>query len=271
MGMASKNSSKTVKLAKLTQLEEEVATLSEQLKENKKTIVLLKESLTERDSRIHELESKLAYAQQSLLKKTVWTIHQCRDQIKNGIDEKVVSPALTQIQQQIEVIRGIVFEARNLISSKKMLIHENINTTSNLVHQCPDQAIRYFEKWVVEPARLVVNDVVGLVDSNIKNGQALVEQKIIYPGKFWYERIVEVALALPTQAQVNFHVWVADPAMQKIEALPVIQKELGSNAEALLMRLIEQLKSAAEQGVEKTADAIKKSSFWDGKRKMEAA
>lgn len=269
--MASKNSSKTVKLAKLTQLEAEVATLSEQLRENKKTIVLLKESLAERDSRIHELESKLAYAQQSLLKKTVSTIHQCRDLIKNGIDEKVVSPALTQIQQQIEVIRGIVFEARNLISSKKMLIHENINTTSDLVHQCPDQAIRYFEKWIVEPARLVVNDVVRLVDDNVKNGQDLVEQKIIYPGKFYYERIVDTVLALPAQAQANFYAWVADPAIQKIETLPAIRKELGANAEALLMRLIEQLKSAVEQGFEKTADAIKNSSFWDGKRKMEAA
>ncbi len=269
--MASNNSSKTGKLAKLTQLEAEVGRLSEQLKENKKTIVLLKKSLTERDSRIHELESKLAYAQQSLLKKTVFTIHQCRDQITSGIDEKIVSPALTQIQQQIEVIRGIVFEAKNLISSKKMLIHENINTTSNLVYQCPDQAIRYFEKWVVDPTRLAVNDVVGLVDSNIKNGQDLVEQKIIYPGKFWYEKIVDLVLALPTQAEVTFHVWVADPAMQKIEALPVIRKELGANAEALMMRLIEQLKSGAEQGLERTVDAIKKSSFWDGKRKMEAA
>ncbi len=269
--MASDNGTKTGKLAKLTQLEAEVAKLSEQLKANKKTIVLLKKSLTERDLKIHELESKLIYAQQSLLKKAVFTIHQCRDQIKNGIDEKIINPALTQIQQQIEVIRGIVYEAKDLISRKKMLIHENIHTTSNIVHQCPDQAIRYFEKWVVEPARLVVNEIVGLAGNNIKNGQDLVEQKIIYPGKLWYDRVVEVALALPTQTQVVFQVWLADPAMQKIEALPVIRKELGANAEALLKRLIDQLKSGAEQGFEKAVDAIKKSSFWDGKRKMEAA
>lgn len=67
--MKSDNSTKTGKLAKLTQLEAEVAKLSEQLKTNKKTIVLLKKSLTERDLKIHELESKLIYAQQSLLKK----------------------------------------------------------------------------------------------------------------------------------------------------------------------------------------------------------
>lgn len=265
--MRSDNGTKTGKLAKLTQLEAEVTNLSEQLKTNKKTIALLKKSLTERDLKIHELESKLAYAQQSLLKKTVFTIHQCRDQIKNGIDEKIINPALAQIQQQIEVIQGIVHEAKDLISKKKMLIHENIHTTSNMVHQCPDQAIRYFEKWVVEPARLAVNEGVELVDSNVRNGQYLVEQKIIYPCKVWYEKIG----ALPTQSQVIFQVYLAEPAMRKIDALPVIRKELGVHAEALLKRSIDRLKSEAERGFGKAIDAIKRSSFWDGKRKMEAA
>lgn len=269
--MGSDNGTKTGRLAKLTQLEAEVAKLSEQLKANKKTIVLLKKSLTERDLKIHELESKLIYAQQSLLKKAIFTIHQCRDQIKNGIDGKIINPALAQIQQQIEVIQGIVYEARDLISKKKMLIHENIHTTSNMVQQCPDQAIRYFEKWVVEPARLVVKEVVGLADNNVKNGQYLIEQKIIYPGKLWYDKVVVVVQALPMESQVIFQVWLAGPAMQKIEALPGVGKELGANAEALLKRLIEQLKSGAEQGFEKAADVVKKSSFWDGKRKMEAA
>ncbi|MGZ4967898.1 MAG: hypothetical protein ACXV8O_02760 [Methylobacter sp.] len=269
--MGSDNGTKTGKLAKLTQLEAEVAKLSEQLKTDKKTIVQLKKSLTERDLRIHELESKLAYAQQSLLKKTVFTIHQCRDQIKNGIDEKVINPALAQIQQQVEVIQGIVHEAKDLISKKKMLIQENINTTSNRVHECPDQAIRYFEKWIVEPGRLVVNDVVGLIDSNVRNAQGLVEQKIIHPGKLWYDKVVVVILALPTQSQVIFQVCLADPAKQKIEALPVIGKELGGNATAFLKHLIEQVKSGMEQGFDNAIEAVKKSSFWDGKRKMEAA
>ncbi|MGZ8180989.1 MAG: hypothetical protein ACXWT1_03425 [Methylobacter sp.] len=267
--MASDNGTKTGKLAKLTQLENEVAKLSEQLKANKKTISLLKKSITERDLKIHELETKLIYAQQSLLKKTIFTIHQCRDQIKSGLDEKVINPALTQIQQQIDVIQGIVYEAKDFISKKKLLIHENINATSNKVHQCPDQAIRYFETWVVEPSRLLVNDVVGLVDSNVKTGRDLVEQKVIYPGKVWYDKIVVVALALPTQSQVIFQVWLAEPVMQKLEALPVLGKELRVNAGGLLKNLISRLKSGAEQGLANTADAVKKSSFWDGKRKME--
>ncbi|MFI3157789.1 MAG: hypothetical protein QX199_16710 [Methylococcaceae bacterium] len=265
--MGSDNGSKKGRLSKLTQLENEVARLSEQLKADKQTISLLKESLTERDLRIHELESKLIYAQHSLLKKTVFTIHQCRDQIKNGIDEKIINPALAQIQQQIEVIQGIVHEAKELIGKKKMLIHVNINATSNKVHQCPDQAIMYFEKWVVEPARLLVNETVGLIDSNARNSRALVEQKVIYPGKRWCDEIVAVVLELPIRSQVMFQVWLAGPVMQKIEALPV---EFRANTEVLLKSLISRLKSGAEQGVANTVEAIKKSPFWDGKRNMEA-
>ena len=269
--MVSGNGTKTGKLSKLNQLEAEVGKLSEQLKTNKKTIASLKKSLTERDVKIHELELKLVYAQQSLLKRTFFTIDQCRDQIKNGIDERIVNPALVQIQQQIEVIQGIVHEAKDFIGKKKLLIHENIHTTSNIVHQCPDQAIMYFEKWVVEPARLVIREVAELVDNNVKDGQHLVEQKILHPCKLWYDKVIVVAQRLPMQSQVILHVWLVSPVMQKIDALPIMGKELGANAEAVLKHLIDQLKSGAEQGLEKTAEAIKKSSFWDGKRKMEAA
>ncbi|TAN65913.1 MAG: hypothetical protein EPN17_15285 [Methylobacter sp.] len=258
--MKSGNGTKTGKLAKLTQLEKEVARLSEQLKADKQTISLLKESLTERDLKIHELESKLNYAQQSLLKKTTFTIHQCRDQIKSGIDEKIINPALAQIQQQIEVIQGIVYEAKILINKKKMLLHENIYIASNRVHQYPYQALRYFEKSLIEPARLWV----GLAEKSVKNGRDLVEQKIIYPGKVWFDNIIVVALALPTQSQLAFQVWLAEPVVRKIEALPVIGKGLADS-------LMRQLKSGTKQALAHVVDAVKKSPFWDGKRKMEAA
>lgn len=271
MGMASDKGTKTSKLTKLTQLEAEVAKLSEQIKANKKTILLLKQSLAERDLRIHELEAKLLYAQQSLLGQAVITIQQCRNQILIGIDEKIINPALTQIQQQIEVVQGIVFEAKELISKKKMLIHENINATSNLVHQCPDHAVRYFEKSVVEPARSLVNGVVELIDSHVRSTRDIVEHEIIYPGKMWCDKIAVAAQALPTQTKVIFQVWVEEPVMQKIGALPVIGKDLGANADELLKGMMGRLKSVAEQGLENAVDAIKKSQFWDGKRKTEAA
>jgi hypothetical protein len=269
MGMASDNGGKAGKLAKLTQLEAEVAKLSEQLKANKKTILLLKKSLAERDLKIQELESKLSYAQQSLLQKATFTINQCRDQIKNGIDGKIINPVFVQIQQQIEVIQGIVHEARDILNKNKMLIHENISATTDMVHQCPDQAIRYFEKWFIEPARLWINNATGMIDSNVKTSQDLITHKVIYQGKMWYDKITMVVWALPTQAKVIFQVWVEEPAKQKIEALPNVGKELGVNASALLKSLIDQLKNKAEQGVETAIEAVKKSQFWDGKHKAE--
>ena len=84
-------------------------------------------------------------------------------------------------------------------------------------------------------------------------------------------QIVVATRALPTQTKVIFQVWVEEPVMQKIEALPVIGKELGANADVLLKGLVGQLKSGAEQGLENAVDAIKKSQFWDGKGKAEAA
>lgn len=268
--MGSDKNSKKGRLSKLTQLENEVAKLSEQLSTDKQTIRLLKESLAERDLKIHELESKLIYAQQSLLKKTVFTIHQCREQIKNGIDEKILNPALTQIQQQIEVIQGIVYEAKELIGKKKLLINNNINATSNKIHQCPDQAIMYFEIRVIEPVRLLINETMGLVDHNVKNSRALIEQKVIYPSKLWYDKAILVVQELPVRSQVMVQIWLTGPVIQKIEALPGMGNEFRANIETLLKNLINQLKSGAEQGAANTVEAIKKSPFWDGKRNMEA-
>jgi len=226
--MVSDSGTKTGKLSKLTQMEAMVTKLSEQLAASKKTILMLKQKLTERDLKIHELESKLTYAQQSLLDKAIHNIHQCRSQVLIGIDEKIINPTLAQIEQQIEVIHGIVHEAKDLINKKNILIHENI--------RC---------------------------------GRDIVEHEIIYPGKVWYDKIVVFTRALPTQSKVVFQVWVEEPIKQKLEALPVIGKELGANAEVLLKKVIGQLKSGAEQGLENAVDAIKKSPFWDGKRKTE--
>ena len=70
-----------------------------------------------------------------------------------------------------------------------------------------------------------------------------------------------------------FEVWLSGPVMQKIQkiqTLPVIANELRANVDTLLQRLINRLKSGAEQGVANTVEAVKKSPFWDGKRPMEA-
>jgi hypothetical protein len=109
-----------------------------------------------------------------------------------------------------------------------------------------------------------------LADSNIKASQDIVGQKIITPGKLWYDKIMQFALELPTQTQVIIQIW-AEPAIQKVESLPVIKKQLAANADAFLKNWRHQLKAAVEQSWANTIDAVKKSQFWDGKRKVEAA
>ena len=71
-------------LVKLTRLEEQVSTLSSQLELNKILIGQLKQSLSDRDLQISELEAKLATAQISLQKTAIDKIAQCRELVKNG-------------------------------------------------------------------------------------------------------------------------------------------------------------------------------------------
>jgi hypothetical protein len=260
--MESKNSNKTGMLTKLTQLEGQVAKLSEQLQSNKKTISLLKKSLAERDVQIHELEAKLAYAQQSLLQKAMHKINQCREQIKNGIDE--ITPYLLQIQQQIEAIQGIVLESRDLIIRKKMVIQENIHATSDIVQQYPDQAVKFFKKAVDGFVNFLVNEVIWVVGNDLKIIRYSAEQKI----KVLFDKIVVAALALLSYGQVIFQVWVVDPVMQKMDTLPVSGKHF--NIAVLLNKLISRLRNMVEQGLTNISESVKKSSFWDGKRKIEA-
>ncbi|MFU8790030.1 MAG: hypothetical protein ACNA7G_13450 [Methylobacter sp.] len=242
------NGTKTSRLTKLTKLEKEVAKLSEQLAQDKQTILLLNQSLAERDLRIQELESKLAYAQHSLLGKTLNTIQQCRHQIINGFDEKIISPALTQIQHHIEAIQHIAHEARELIGKQKTLINEGLNTTSSKVQQCPDLAIRCFETWVVEPARIWVNETTELVDNKVRSSRYIIEHKVVYPGKICYDKLSMTVQTLPAHGQT-----------------------IVGNTGVLAKKCLSQLTGGVEQGLAQVADAVKKSQFWDGRRTIEVA
>ena len=72
-------------LAEITRLEDQITKLSAQLESHNQIISLLKQSLTERDSRIHELESTLVITPKFLLPNAQAKIHHCKAQIKDGI------------------------------------------------------------------------------------------------------------------------------------------------------------------------------------------
>lgn len=256
-------------LTKLTRLEDQVSTLSMELASSKEAISLLTQSLTERDSQIYELESKLAAAQNAQLKTTVSWIDRCKGQIKNGVDEKIINPALAKIRRRIEAMQQLVYEARDVINKKIAVIHENIQTHSALVKQWPEQARLYFEQAVVEPINLLMHETLGSAYSYLKAVRDLVEQKILYPCKVIYEETVVAVLALPAQSRIILRIWLVDPALQKVDMLPDLGRKFYCYALAWLKKSIDQLKALINQGVEYLAEAVKSSSFWNGNNKIE--
>lgn len=103
---------------KLNQLEDKVATLTNQIKVDKQTISELTQLITERDAQIQELDLKLGYAQQSLLTKAANKIQECRNQLKTGIDERVINPTITQIQQNIKIAQEFADETKAILLEK---------------------------------------------------------------------------------------------------------------------------------------------------------
>ena len=138
--MASKNDVNTTELsAKLNQLEEKVAKLSVQIKDNKQTISELKLIISKRDAQISKLELRLGYAQQSLIEKATQKIQECRILIKSGLDEKVISPTVNQIQQHVQTVQEFVEETKELLLAKKAIVDSKILMVKDMVARSPEQ------------------------------------------------------------------------------------------------------------------------------------
>jgi hypothetical protein len=258
-------------LEKLTRLEDQVSMLSKELASSKETINLLKLSLTERDSQIYELEAKLTAAQNTQLKTTANWIERCRQQIKNGVDEKYIQPTFAKIRQRIETMQRLVYETKDLINQKVTVIQANIHNYAALIKQWPEQARLYFEQGVVEPVSALIHETTALAYSYLKTIRELIEQKVLYPCKIKYDKATVAILALPSQSRVIFQAWLLDPARRQMAMLPELGLKLSSNALALLRKSINQLRALIDRAFELIGNMIKNSSFWDGNRPMEAA
>ncbi len=258
-------------LTRLNRLEDQVSMLSSQLESSKITISQLNQSLSDRDLQISELEQRLTTAHNSLQKTTINKIYQCREQIKKGIDATIVNPVLTQIQKYIDMTEGLIAEARDFINKKRAFLHENLNATTNLMSQSPDQAIRYFEKTVVEPAHTLIKNILVAVDSNNKAGKVWLEQELVGPGKVLIDRIVFTVRELPLDTRIIIQTRVIDPALALVGHLPSIINNLGENSVVRFKSLLIRLSQLIQQCLDFIEDQIKKSSFWDGKTRMQAA
>jgi hypothetical protein len=257
-------------LAEIGRLEDQIAKLSVQLDSNHETIELLKLTLAERDSRIHELENNLVITPKFLLQNTLAQIEQCRTQLKNGIDEKIINPVLAQIRRQIELIQHLVDEAIGFINRANQVVQQNINKTLAVVHQGPDQARLYFEKNIIEPIISLVHQCIETSSRHLKATKILIEQKIVSPTKSFYDQGIEVALALPSQSQIIFQVHLLEPSLRSVDRLVDFGHRMTNDSVIELKNMLIRVRKLMDLMLATIAGYIKNSEFWDGKRNIGA-
>ena len=269
--MVSKNGADISDLsAKLNRLEDQVVKLTAQIKTNKQTISELKLNISYRDAQINELELKLGYAQQSLLEKAVNKIQECRVQIKTGMDEKVIHPTVSQIQQHIKTAQEFVDEAKAILFEKKKLVDNTILMARDKVTQCPEQAKGYVEKTIIAPAQAMISQTLGSFSMQAKTTRSLVEDKAIYPGKLLFEEIVSAAQNLPDKVLQLFQAQVIAPLTQANKKAASVSRHIYPDTLDYLRKTSGRLGDIVNQALLEVADMVKKSPFWDGKNKVKA-
>jgi|GEM_PF-997940 len=270
--MESNNTANTSDLLfKLNHLEDQVAALSAQLELDKTTINLLKQSLTDRDSQISVLEAKLDIAQNALWNTTSINLHQTRRQLIKGTDIQSVSAVIGHIQRHIELVQVFIDDVQQFIQQKYAQIHENYKSALNLLQQAPDQAHGYYQKHIVEPADTLIKKAITSAESHYKNGRTWLEQELIDPGRVLLDRIAFLARELPLDARLTLQLRVIDPALSYMDNLPTVINGVRVDIAAWIKALLSQLGHLMKQFLEYVEEQIKKSSFWDGKNRMQQA
>jgi hypothetical protein len=257
-------------LAKLKRLEDQAVKLTAQIKTNKQTISELKLVISQRDVQIHELELKLGYAQQSLLEKAVNKIQECRVQIKTGMDEKIINPTVTQIQQHIKTAQEFVDETKEILREKKALVDNNILMARNKVVQCPEQAKVYVEKSFIVPAQAVFNQTLESINLQVKTTRNLVEDKAIYPGKLLFDEVIAAAQNLPDKARAILETQVAKPLAHANKKASSVAGNIYPDTLHYIDRATGRISDIFKQALSEITDQVKKSQFWDGKNKIKA-
>jgi glycine cleavage system regulatory protein len=254
-------------LVKLNRLEDQVSTLTMQLELNKETIAFLKTTLAERDSYIGDLEIKLAAAQKELEKSTLDKIYELRYQIKNGIDEKMVRPVLSEIRRNIDVLQGFVDQTREVIKQKQRLLRENTQATVNLIQRCPDQAMRYFEETIIEPTRFAMRHITEEAAVRYAAVVQQLQEDVLKPGVRNYQRMTHLAKELPSDISVLFQMRVVEPLLAFASAIPRATEDLSGVSKTHLKQLIGYNRKLIKEFIEFLSNEIKKSPFWDGKNR----
>ncbi|MGJ0486857.1 MAG: hypothetical protein ACR65R_20315 [Methylomicrobium sp.] len=254
-------------LVKLNRLEDQVSTLTMQLELNKETIAFLKTTLVERDSYIGDLEIQLGVAQKELEKSTLDKIYELRYQIKNGIDDKMVRPVLSEIRRNIDLLQDFVDQSRKVIKQKQQLLRENTQATINLIQRYPDQAIRYFEQTILEPTRFAMHHISQQTAIRYSAVVQQLQEDVLKPGVRNYQHMAHFAKELPSDISVLFQMRVVEPLLSFINNIPGATEELSGASKAHLKQLIGYNRKLIREFIEFLSNEIKNSSFWDGKNR----
>jgi CHAD domain-containing protein len=267
----SKNDTGTGELSvKLNRLEDQVVKLNTQIKTNKQVISELKLAVSQRDMQINELELKLGYAQQSLLEKAINKIQECRVQIKAGMDEKVINPTVSQIQQHIKTAQEFVDEAKAILFEKKKQVDNTILIARDKAIHCPEQAKGYVEKSIIEPAWAMVNQRLESLRIQAKTTRNLVEDKAIYPSKVLLDEIIATAQNLPDKVLAFLQAQVVSPLAQTNKKASSLAINIYPDTLDYLRKKFGRFGDIANQALSEITDQVKKSPFWDGKNKVKA-
>ncbi|NOS74671.1 MAG: hypothetical protein HOP36_09095 [Methyloglobulus sp.] len=269
--MDSKNDAGTGDLSvKLNRLEDQVVKLNTQIKTNKQIISELKLAISQRDMQINELELKLGYAQQSLLEKAINKIQECRVQIKAGMDEKVINPTVSQIQQHIKTAQEFVDEAKAILFEKKKLVDNTILIARDKAIHCPEQVKGYVEKSIISPALEMLNQRLESLRIQAKTTRNLIEDKAIYPSKVLLDEIIATAQNLPDKVLVFLQAQVVSPLAQTNKKASSLAVNIYPDTLDYLRKIAGLFSDLANQALSEITDQVKKSPFWDGKNKIKA-
>lgn len=266
--MASKNGAGTADLsAKLNRLEDQVVNLTAQIKTNKQEISELKLIISHRDSQIQALELKLGYAQKSLLEQAIGKIQDCREQLRTGMDEKIITPTVTQIQQHIKTVQEFVGEAKEILIEKKSWVDQLILTAKETIVEYPELAKIYIEKSIILPVLALFNQTLDTVSNQAITTRNLVEDRAIYPSKVLLEDILNKLQDLPDVVKAQ----MIAPLLEANKKATSVAADIYPNTLDYINKKLMLISDIVNQALFEIADQVKKSPFWDGKNKINPA
>jgi hypothetical protein len=194
-----------------------------------------------------------------------------RDQIKYGVDEKIIGPMLSEIRRNIDLLQSFVEQSREIITQKQKLLRENTQATLNLIQRCPDQALHFIEQTIIEPTRFALHHITEQAAIRYAAVVQQLEEEVLTPGARQYHRLAHLARELPSDIAVLFHMRVVEPLLAFINEIPRATEDLTGASKTHIKQLIEYNHKLITQFIEFLSEVIKKSPFWDGKNRIASA